>query len=250
MNPWELGWTAVSSIATTIAVIVALWVAIQPLRIKIKIITMYHNADIMVRIINNGLKRVHITNCNLYYWKTCHISMSDDCHLLLSGDHVDLFFPIVEMARLSSIAKEKEKIFVYVEMADRRAKRIVLGRVKGIRILNEAFKSQPIERENNAGKVGGGGLGGRIMPAWEDRIKQADEILYKWMKENGKPAVTPEECMPVLHEHGMYIQKRQDGLPFRTDLRKMRNQYGLPHETAHLRFEQDDEYKKWYIYLQ
>lgn len=87
------------------------------------------------------------------------------------------------------------------------------------------------------------------MPIWEDRIKQVDVIIYEWMKEINIVVTYPEDCMPVLHKMGMYIQKRQDGLPFREDLRKMRGQYGLPHETEHLRFEQEAEHKKWYIYL-
>jgi len=87
------------------------------------------------------------------------------------------------------------------------------------------------------------------MLPWEYRIIKADNIIFSWMRTTSKIVVTPEDCMPILHQNDIYVQKRRDGLPFRNDLRKMRELHPLSYETGYLRYEQEHDKSHWFIFL-
>ncbi len=87
------------------------------------------------------------------------------------------------------------------------------------------------------------------MKAWENRLQnQVDEILYKWMKETSRANTTPEDCIAILNENGLYISNTGTAKLFRADLRNARAK-GLPYYTKHLKFEQEQENASWNILL-
>lgn len=89
------------------------------------------------------------------------------------------------------------------------------------------------------------------MRSWEKRINDVELVLVNWMRNQHISFTTPDDCIDELIRQGIYKTPigKDTALAFRTDLRSVRDTYGMPYDMGLIRIEQEAEYQNWYIYL-